>query len=328
MPLGPATKAFFEKIASQPPAKTIPEMTIDELRDANIAAFNQFCGPLPDGATPDDFKKSSVVLSDDTSIPLVTFTPLNYDRETSGCILFFYGGGFAMPMLQSHYPAIATLANSCGAKVIAIDYLTTPEYSIQTVRDSAYESVKVIFSHADEYDINRMNVSIFGYSSGGNLAASIVNRSCESGDFQFTKQILLNPWLDLSFTINNPIFSVFEQDDKMLTGKIIRDLAKTFCLRESDNPLSPEISPFFAQTPVNLPHTTIITSEFDTFRGTTEEFFKKLKASGCANVEKVVLSGQTHNCLIARAVIGDGDNPAELAGKIIAETKTLLPSHS
>jgi hypothetical protein len=53
-------------------------------------------------------------------------------------------------------------------------------------------------------------------------------------------------------------------------------------------------------------------------RNDTEAYYKKIKAAG-NKVEKIVLSGQTHNTFVMRKAISDGEDPAKVIADVISK---------
>ncbi len=312
MGLGKNTIAFFEKLqrdmeaAPPPPIENIP---IDELRSGCATAFAEYAGPLPDGVAPQDFTPSQLPLKNDLNVPVITYTPNSFRKKEDDTAIFFHGGGFVTNLLNAHMPGIATMANQANCKVIAIDYPLAPEFKAKQVTEICYEAVNYLFEHSEELDLNSSKITIVGYSSGANLVAGIVNRSRLDSIINFKQQILMSPWLDLSFSIHkdNPFLS-YQEQDQMQTTEALEYFTTLYIGTES--PKAPHISPVFEPDLSDLPPTTIIMPEYDRLRGTAEFYAERLKDAG-VSVKRIVCDGQTHNFFICRAVMDDGVNPAE-----------------
>ena len=76
----------------------------------------------------------------------------------------------------------------------------------------------------------------------------------------------------------------------------------------------PELSPLYEEDLKGLPPTSIHVAECDGLRGDAEAYANRLKASGC-DVDLSVYKGQTHNFMIARGALGEGEDPAEKIGE-------------
>lgn len=61
-----------------------------------------------------------------------------------------------------------------------------------------------------------------------------------------------------------------------------------------------------------------MTGEYDGIRNDSEAYYKKVKAAG-NKVEKIILSGQTHNTIIMREVMTDGEDPAEVIARVVRD---------
>ena len=178
--------------------------------------------------------------------------------------------------------------------------------------------VRKIFEDADAFNVNREKISILGYSSGANISTNLVRMGIDQGTFHFNQQILLSPWLDLSFSVhdNNP-FTEQQDKDKMLTTETLKYLA-TLCLKDSDNPRSAPTSPLFETNFKGFPRTTVMSPEFDCVTGTAHAYVEKLERAG-VEAKLLKFPGQTHNFFIARrpGVMDDGDNPADTVARVL-----------
>lgn len=116
-------------------------------------------------------------------------------------------------------------------------------------------------------------------------------------------------------TQSNHEYDDYEKEDKLCTREAIAFILNYWGIPSEDynNPL---FSPYYEKTFKNFPKTTFIVGEYDGLRNDTEAYFKKLKAIS-NQVEKIVLPGQTHNTMVMRGVMTDGEDPAYIVAKII-----------
>lgn len=321
MSLGVKTEFFFKTLKAELNSVTpvsIDAMPILQLRKDNENAFMKYSGPLPAEISSNDFVRSDLKLSSSIVVPLVTYTPAEYSSSVDPTVMFFYGSGFVINLLSAHFPGIATFAHKAKCKVIAIDYPLAPELNCVEILNIVYDTFYYIITHAEEFDINSDNLSLVGYSSGGNLATGIIYRGIiENENFPIRRLVLLNPWLDLSFEIHNHNPFVDAQNlDEMLSTEALIYLASLYM--GSHDPKFPLVSPIFmdSESLSKFPSTFILSAQYDRLRGTVHTFSEKLSKAGAKVTEKI-FSGQTHNFFIARAVMCDGEDPSEYIGEIL-----------
>ncbi|MFZ1742434.1 MAG: alpha/beta hydrolase, partial [Pontixanthobacter sp.] len=91
-------------------------------------------------------------------------------------IIYFHGGGFALPMFKEHWPLVAALVEATGASVSVPLYKISPEHDYHPANDQAdavYEKI------AAEWGDGR--VALCGDSAGGNMALSLAIQRRDAG---------------------------------------------------------------------------------------------------------------------------------------------------
>jgi len=112
--------------------------------------------------------------------------------------IYVHGGGFARGHGVRDELCSAKYAALIQGIVYDIDYKLAPEYKFPCAFNEVYDVTKWIFDHIDEIGGDSENVTISGYSAGGNLTAAVAIRANETQDFKLRMQIICYAPTDLS----------------------------------------------------------------------------------------------------------------------------------
>ena len=182
-----------------------------------------------------------------------------------------------------------------------------------TAIHDAYDATKYIANHSDKFNIDRKKLFIGGISSGGNCAAVISNLARHDEQLSIFHQILVNGVYDYAET--NHAYDEYEKEDKICSRESVQFVFKHNGVAKQDF-TNPILSPYYDPDLTQLPPTTFIIGEYDGVRNHSEAYYEKVNNVGNP-VEKIVLPGQTHNTVLLRKVMSDGDDPAEVIARII-----------
>lgn len=316
MPLGLNTKIFFDKLKSDPrPPIKMGDLSIEEFRRACNDGFSQYSAGLPTGVKESDFVEHFLTLDSGYLFRVQIYTPPSIAiNAVVPTIIYFHGGGFCLN-LNIHQGPCALMANISKCRIIAFDYPLAPEYNAKQILDISYEAVSFLYEHAAIYNIDRDALIVVGCSSGGALAALVVNRSIGSSDLNIFQQILISPLVDLTLQTHkhNPYLE-FQKEDILLTEDALQYFVSTFV--QNTDPKSPEVSPLFQRDFSRLPETLILVGEYDALRADGAIYAECIRKSGQI-IDLITCEGQTHNFNSCRAVLNDGDDPAKLAAQYI-----------
>jgi acetyl esterase/lipase len=324
MPIGPQTRAFFDRTkiqAKENPSPPVDKIPLATLRQTTLDAFREYAGRLPEGVSFSSFQDDDFELPSKYIVHAKTYTPKEYNPASSDTVIFFQGNGFVFDMLESHLPGFARMANAANCKVIGIATPLAPEHSAQKINDIAYETVRYVFQNAAKLGVTPDNIILAGYSAGGNLVANIVSRARTDEIIRIKHQLLLSPCLDLSLeTHQNSPYAEFQKLDESTTRETLKFIVGLY--HQDVDPKTPLISPLFKKNLTGVPSTTIVLAEFDALRGDGHAYADKLKAAGVP-VKVIICEQQTHNYFIARGVMNDGIDPAIVMANVITGKNNL-----
>lgn len=303
MPVNPSELDFFSIIQKQMqanPSKPLVDMSLSEFR-AGAAIFLQYAGPAANIAFVDT--KTSL----ENNVKLKARIYHSDLDQNSPTLIFFPGCGYVLDNFESNAIACSRIAEYARCKVILVQFRLIPEHKLPQPMYDAYDAVKYIFDHANEFNVDTNNISIGGFSSGAHCTAVIANLSKQRQEFQAKQYIMLNGCYDISDAQHD--YAEFENEDIFFTQEAKDYFFDYLYGLTYKQKLDPLYSPLFASDFSGFPKVTVITGEYDPCRSQSEAYYEKLNQQ-VAKVERIVLTGQTHNTLMMRDVMSDGEDPA------------------
>lgn len=311
MPVNPSENLLFEQIEQQN-ENTIDEeviLEIDSMREG-AKLFMQYAGPAADVVYEERF----VPARDDHQIPIRIYNP---QADASKPVFIMYPGcGFILDLFESNAIAASRIAKYADIKVIIVNFRLCPEVTMPVPVYDAYDATKYIATHSDEFTIDPNNIFIGGVSSGAHATANIASMSRYDDELTIKRQILVNGCYDL--TQSHHEYDAYEAEDKICQrGPVMDFMLDHYGLSKADYAKAP-YSPLFEEDVSQMPNTTFLIAEYDGVRNDSEAYYQHLKSQN-QNVEYILLPGQTHNTIIMRGGMTDGEDPAKIiATRIIS----------
>lgn len=151
-----------------------------------------------------------------------------------------HGGGWAILSPEYDEPINLRIMKETGVKIISIDYPKAPKNPYPVGIEATYEVVKHYFDNADEYGIDRDNIGIGGYSSGGNFATVVCIKANERKDVKIKYQVMGYPGTDAA---GDPYKK--PKSEKVLTNEDIECFVKCYVPNPKDA-RSPYASPVYS----------------------------------------------------------------------------------
>jgi cation diffusion facilitator CzcD-associated flavoprotein CzcO/acetyl esterase/lipase len=222
-------------------------------------------------------------------------------------ITYFHGGGWVLGSQDSDDPFCRDLCVRTGAVVVSVNYRHAPEDRFPAAVDDAFAAVQWIAANAGRLGGIPGQLTLAGWSAGGNLAAVTCQLARDAGGPDITSQLLLNPVTDCdlgrsSYSRNGEGF--------VLTTALMR----WFWDYYADEPdrTAPTASPLRG-TLAGLPPAVVVTAEFDPLCDEGEAYAEALAAAGVP-VRQIRARGHIHTSLtMVDAVISGAPVRAEMA---------------
>ncbi|KAF2723158.1 hypothetical protein K431DRAFT_319251 [Polychaeton citri CBS 116435] len=88
-------------------------------------------------------------------------------------VINFHGGGFTLGHATDDARWCGTVVDECNAVVVSVDYRLAPECPFPTPIEDGADAVLWVHEHAEELGIDKDNIALSGFSSGGNMAFTV-----------------------------------------------------------------------------------------------------------------------------------------------------------
>lgn len=201
------------------------------------------------------------------------YEPVDVSGDTSGLLVFFHGGGFALGSVVSGDPLCRALAQQAGARVLSVEYRLAPEHPFPAGLADATAALRHVLAHRAEFRAGA--VAVGGDSAGANLALTAAHQLARRGEATAEFVLALYPVTDAGRTGGSrDLFSVGfglrTQDVEWFEGLYLPDgldpIRQTALLDAHDLDL--------------MPPAYVATAGFDPLRDEGEELVTALRAVG------------------------------------------------
>ena len=108
------------------------------------------------------------------------YEPDDLAGSTSGLLVFFHGGGFALGSVVSGDPLCRALAQQAGARVLSVEYRLAPEHPFPAGLSDAAAALRHVVAHRAEYRAGA--IAVGGDSAGANLALTATHQLARRGE--------------------------------------------------------------------------------------------------------------------------------------------------
>jgi cation diffusion facilitator CzcD-associated flavoprotein CzcO/acetyl esterase/lipase len=222
-------------------------------------------------------------------------------------ITYFHGGGWVLGSQDSDDPFCRDLCVRTGAVVVSVNYRHAPEDRFPAAIDDAFAAVQWAAANADRLGGIPGQLSVAGWSAGGNLAAITCQLARDAGGPDIAAQLLLNPVTDCDLTRSS-----YSRNGEgfVLTTALMRWFWDYYA-DEADR-TGPKASPLRG-TLAGLPPAVVVTAEFDPLCDEGEAYAQALIAAGVP-VRQIRARGHVHISLtMVDAMISGAPVRAEMA---------------
>lgn len=202
-------------------------------------------------------------------------------------VFAFHGGGFLIGSFVADAPLFREMSSRMGVTIISVAYRKAPEHVFPTALYDCYDAMAYVIEHADELAICADDVSVYGYSAGGNLAAAVCLLDAQrGGQLGIRYQYLSYPYLDLATSPAAKGHAVGERP----VYEIFRDL---YC--EGHDATDPLASPVYASEKLlaQMPPAIIALAERDPLMAEGARYACRLRAAGVP-VKLMMASNMAH----------------------------------
>lgn len=112
------------------------------------------------------------------SLQLAFYVPADYHREVKRgrkypVVVNFHGGGFTMGRYSDDARWAAAVVQQVSAVVVGVTYRLAPEHPFPTAIEDGVCALLYLSAHAETLGINPSQISLSGFSAGGNMAFAV-----------------------------------------------------------------------------------------------------------------------------------------------------------
>lgn len=155
-------------------------------------------------------------------------------------VLFeFHGGGLVLGDASKDDNLCERIKNDLDITVIGVNYRKAPEHPYPAANQDAYDVVKYVYEHSEEFGIHPAKMAVMGFSAGATLATITAMKAAETKEFPLVCQILHYPYLD---GVTDPA------SKKEYPANLSVELMEAFTALygNGEDPAKPDISPLYA----------------------------------------------------------------------------------
>ena len=226
----------------------------------------------------------------DTKYGKIRVLEYGFDSDgTRPLYVDIHGGGYCVGFPEMDEEINLLIKNTTNVKIISIDWPKAPENPYPIGQEATYEVIKHYSDNAKKYKIDRNNIGIGGYSSGGNFATAIPMKAKERGDFKVRYQMMCFPGVDIH---TDPYDK--KGSDKVLNREFLKAIHACY-LSDEAHSMHPYTSPRWApmETLIGLPPALLILADQDPLYAEGKDYGEKLKKAG-VDVETHVFKDADH----------------------------------
>jgi acetyl esterase/lipase len=225
-------------------------------------------------------------------------------------IAYFHGGGWVLGSQDSDDPLCRDLCVRTGSVVVSVNYRHAPEDRFPAAADDAFAAATWIAANAAALGGIPGQLTVAGWSAGGNVAAITCQLARDAGGPAIASQLLLAPVTDCDLA--RPSYAS-NGEGFILTAGLMRWFWDHYA-DEADR-ANPKASPLRG-TLSGLPPAVVVTAEFDPLRDEGDAYAEALAAAGVP-VRHIRARGHTHTSLtMVDVVISGAPVRAEIAGAL------------
>ncbi len=227
------------------------------------------------------------------AVDLYTFLP-SEKQDKYPVIYFVHASGYLTGNARQQNKLLVELANQTGAAVVSVEYRMAGEAPYPADIDDAYHGLAYVMTHAHEMGLDKDRVVVMGESAGGGLAARLVLKVRDKGEFSLKGQVLVCPMLDYRTgsdqdVYNNPFSGEFiwSRKSNQLGWQMLR------AGQEIPQEEMPYYSASMATDMSGLPRTFIAVGSLDLFVNENLDYASRLITAGVPT-DLLVLNGVAH----------------------------------
>lgn len=217
-------------------------------------------------------------------------------------LYYIHGGGFFGGHHGVVEESLKLMCEKFGFHVFSIDYRLAPENPYPKGHEDCFETLKWIYEHADELDIDKEKIFVAGDSAGGNLTQYCSTRDRENNTRMVKGQLLLYPTLNMCgvedefFHWDDSLYQMIPSQAKSLKkmlhmfGTMTSGMQDILKIEDTHNDY---LNPYTMTNVEDNPTTFISVGEHDYLKVESMAWAAKLNHAG-VKVKTIIYNGMGH----------------------------------
>jgi acetyl esterase/lipase len=206
--------------------------------------------------------------------------------SSSRWLLYLHGGGWAVPLTNSHRAFVGRLSRALNATGLLPNYRLLPGYPFPAALDDCLAAYRWL----RQQGVPASRIAIAGESAGANLTLTVALALRESGEELPAVLVAISPPTDMAMTGES--YRTEAAWDPLGGGGVTQDAFTHYTNHGATNPRNPLVSPLYADVR-GLPPTMIQAATQDVFLSDATRMADKLRAAG-VTVKLEVWPGMYH----------------------------------
>lgn len=220
----------------------------DEVWAAHQANFNKMAMEWIPGILEDLQPTVDTIFIN--GVRAIDIKPKDY-KESDKVLLYIHGGAYVVFTADVTLASSAPLADLSGYRIISLDYTLAPQAKFEQITD---EFIK-FYQGVIDMGYDPKNISIYGDSAGGGLAAGGVLKARDLGMPMPSSLVLWSPWADID-EIGDSYYTLADNDPNLVYKGFLDHCALAYAGSE-DNFKNPYVSPVYGDYSKDFPPTLI-----------------------------------------------------------------------
>lgn len=183
----------------------------------------------------------------------------------------FHGGAFLMRYPEMDDWWCRYLAATAGVAVANVDFEVAAQVRYPVAQEQGHDVAAHFARDGERYGVDGSRLVVGGFSSGGQVAASVCLQARDHGSFAPVLQVLGVPALDLAAEV---------AELPGMVAPALRRLVRRTYFPDVERRSEPYASPLLAPDLSGLPQTVVLTAERDSLRHEGDLYAVRLRAAG------------------------------------------------